>query len=182
MRAEPRFLLRQLLCVALLLAGCDAHGDSPALSRTRGQLQLGRQVPNVSEEEAIGAVTKRISRRRPEFRQLTRNDNSDIVFKDEEATGADRLMTRRLSERLNRLAKLVESEWGKDVQLRVTDAWDEQGEHGAESAHYEGRAADLTLSDLDATKLGRLGYLAVHAGFDWVYFEDRAHLHVSVRR
>lgn len=182
MRAEPRLFLRQLLCVALVLGGCDAHGDTPALSRTRGQLQRGRQVPNISEEDAIGAVTKRISRRRPEFRQLTRNDNSDIVFKDEEATGADRMMTRRLAERLNRLAKLVEAEWGKDVQLRVTDAWDEQGEHGPESAHYEGRAADLTLSDLDATKLGRLGYLAVQAGFDWVFFEDRAHLHVSVRR
>lgn len=182
MRAEPRFLIRRLLCAALLLAGCDAHGDTPALSRTRGELQRGRQVPNVSEEEAIGAVTRRISRRRPEFRRLVRNENNDIVFKDEEATGADRLMTRRLSERLNRLAKLVESEWGKEIQLRVTDAWDEQGEHGPESAHYEGRAADVTLSDLDTTKLGRLGYLAVQAGFDWVYFEDRAHVHVSVRR
>lgn len=154
----------------------------PALSRADGQLQLGRQVPNVSEEDAIGNVTMRISRRRPEFRQLTRNDSADIIFKDEETTGADRLMTRRLSQRLSRLAKLVEGEWGKEVQLRVTDAWDEQGEHGAESAHYEGRAADLTLSDLDANKLGRLGYLAVQAGFDWVYFENRAHVHVSVRR
>lgn len=182
MRGEPRFLFQQLLSVTLFLAGCDAQGDTPALSRTRGQLQLGRQVPNVSEEDAIGAVTMRISRRRSEFRRLMRNDSSDIVFKDEEATGADRLMTRRLSQRLARLAQLVEREWGKDIQLRVTDAWDEQGEHGPESAHYEGRAADLTLSDLDATKLGRLGYLAVQAGFDWVYFEDRAHLHVSVRR
>lgn len=182
MRAKPRFLLRQLLCVACVLFGCDAQGHAPALSRTRGQLQLGRQVPNVSEEEAIGSVTRRISRRRPEFRQLIRNDSSNIVFKDEELTGADRMMTRRLAERLNRLAKLVEREWGKDVMLRVTDAWDEQGEHGPESAHYEGRAADLTLSDLDSTKLGRLGHLAVQAGFDWVYFEDRAHIHVSVKR
>jgi hypothetical protein len=168
--------------MALWLCGCDAQGDMPALSRTNGQLQLGRQVPNVSEVDAIGAVTMRISRRRPEFRQLARNDSADIIFKDEETTGADRLMTRRLSQRLSRLAKLVESEWGKEVQLRVTDAWDEQGEHGPESAHYEGRAADLTLSDLDPSKLGRLGYLAVQAGFDWVYFENRAHVHVSVRR
>ncbi|MEY4549450.1 MAG: hypothetical protein RL685_5645 [Pseudomonadota bacterium] len=182
MRTEPRVLIHQLLGMALWLCGCDAQGDLPALSRANGQLQLGRQVPNVSEEDAIGAVTMRISRRRPEFRQLERNDSADIVFKDEETTGADRLMTRRLSQRLSRLAKLVEGEWGKEVQLRVTDAWDEQGEHGRESAHYEGRAADLTLSDLDPSKLGRLGYLAVQAGFDWVYFENRAHVHVSVRR
>ena len=149
-------LLSCLWTVGLLLCGCDAFGATPALSRSNG-LRPGQQVPNISEEDAIGAVTKRISRLRPEFRQLTRNRNGDIIFKDEETTGADRLMTRRLSERLNRLSALVESEW-HDVRLRVTDAWDEQREHGPWSAHYEGRAADLTTSDLDSTKLGRLGY------------------------
>jgi Hedgehog amino-terminal signalling domain len=174
-------LLRRTLGLALLLSGCDALGETPALSRSSGELEPGQQVPNLSEEDAIGAVTTRIARSHPEFRQLTRNQNAEILFKDEETTGADRLMTRRLSQRLDRLAQLVESEW-HDVRLRVTDAWDEQREHGRRSAHYEGRAADLTTSDLDPSKLGRLGYLAVQAGFDWVFYENRAHVHVSVKR
>jgi hypothetical protein len=181
MRADHGRFRIGALGLALLLCGCDALGETPPLSRTRGELEPGQQVPNTSEEDAIGAVTRRISRFRPEFRHLVRNNNADIVFKNEELTGADHLMTRRLSERLNRLSKLVSSEW-RDVRLRVTDAWDEQREHGRLSAHYEGRAVDLTTSDLDSTKLGRLGYLAVQAGFDWVYFENRKHVHASVRR
>jgi hypothetical protein len=181
MRADK--LLFFLRTAAILLSGCDALGETPALSRNSGgELRFGQQVPNISEEDAIGAVKRRISRLRPEFRQLTRNRNAEILFKDEETTGADRLMTKRLSERLDRLAQLVDSEWRGEVRLRVTDAWDEQREHGPWSAHYEGRAADLTSSDLDTNKLGRLGYLAVQAGFDWVYYENRRHIHVSVRR
>ena len=173
--------LSRKIAPLLLLCACDSYGEAPTLSRTSPQLQPGRQMPNVSEQEAIGEVRARISRLSPGFRQLTRNQSSDIVFKDEEETGADRVMTRRLENRLERLARLVEAEWG-DVHLRVTEAWDEQGEHGPESAHYEARAADLTTSDLDPAKLGRLAYLAVQAGFDWVYFENRAHVHASVRR
>ena len=180
MRSDRVSFFLRALGLGLWLFGCDDLADAPALSRANGVLQPGQQVPNLSEEDAIGAVTTRISRLRPEFRQLVRNGNADIWFKDEETTGADRLMTRRLSQRLNRLASLVELEW-RDVRLRVTDAWDEQREHGPRSAHYEGRAADLTTSDLDPTKLGRLGFLAVQAGFDWVYYEHRAHVHVSVK-
>lgn len=153
----------------------------PALSRARGELQLGDKVPRMGEREAIGAVEGRVVRQGAEFRELTQNRNAQIVFKDEEATGADRVMTPRLAQRLGRLSRLVQEEWG-DVRLRVTEAWDENGEHGAQSAHYEARAADLTTSDLDPGKLGRLAYLAVEAGFDWVYFEDRTHVHASVRK
>jgi hypothetical protein len=154
---------------------------APPLSRPRGELKLGDRVPRTGEQEAIGAVEGRVVRQGAGFRELTRNRNVEIVFKDEEATGADRVMTPRLAERLARLSRLVQEEWG-DVRLRVTEAWDENGEHGNQSAHYEARAVDLTTSDLDPAKLGRLGYLAVEAGFDWVYFEDRTHVHASVRK
>lgn len=179
--ATPRYFLELIGPWALLLAaGCDS-GHVPALSRHSSELWLGQAVPSEREEEAIGTVSVRVSRGRRNYRELIRNDNPDLVFKDEERTGADRMMTARLAQRLNRLSLLVGREW-LGVRLRVTDAWDEQHEHRRGSAHYEGRAADLTTSDLDPRKLGRLGYLAVEAGFDWVYYENRRHIHVSVRR
>ena len=89
--------------------------------------------------------------------------------------------TPRLERRLRTLNRLVRREWD-GVSVRVTEAWDENAEHGPSSAHYEGRAVDLTTSDIDPAKLGRLAFLAVEAGFDRVYFEDRTHVHASVRR
>jgi hypothetical protein len=122
-----------------------------------------------------------VTRDGPGFQELVSCAAPELVFKDEEGTQADRLMTPRLCNLLRRLGVRVDKEW-PGVRVRVTEAWDEQREHSPSSVHYEGRAADLTTSDLDAGKLGRLGRLAVIAGLDWVYFEDRSHVHVAVRK
>ena len=142
-------------------------------------LALGDKVPAKSEVDACGEIKKKIKRADPEFADLVSNTNADIVFKDEEGTGADRMMSARMKQKLDALATAVAAEWS-GVKLRVTEAWDEDDEHAGNSLHYEGRAADLTTEPVDGAKLGRLGRIAVEAGFDWVWYENSAHVHVSV--
>lgn len=145
------------------------------------ELNLHDKVPDQSEVSVCGAIIKKIKRGDPDFASLVSNANAAIEFKDEEGTGADRMMSSRLSDGLDRLATLVVAEW-PGVKLRVTEAWDENNEHHGSSLHYEGRGADLTTSPRDGDKLGRLARLAVDAGLDWVFFEDTSHVHVSVKR
>jgi GH24 family phage-related lysozyme (muramidase) len=144
-------------------------------------LEIGEHVPGASEVATCGAIVKKIRRTDPEFATLVRCENGAVRFKDEEGTGADRMMSPRLRDALDKLAAATSLEW-PGTRLRVTEAWDEDNEHAGTSLHYEGRAADLTTDPIDPRKLGRLGRLAATCGFDWVLYENAAHLHVSVRR
>lgn len=174
-----------LFALALSTSSSACANDlpsGPSLSRERATaLHVGQHIPAAPEVDASGELSRPIERSAPAFSELVRCGDPHIIFKDEERTGADRMMTPRLESRLERLSRLVREHW-KGVELRVTEAWDENHEHGQRSLHYAGRAADLTTSDLDPGKLGTLARLAVDAGFDWVFYEDESHVHVSVRR
>lgn len=162
-------------------AGDQSSMRSAPTSTLPDDLTQGQKVPNASETATCGAITKKIKRTDPEFATLVSNQNAIIVFKDEEGTGADRMMSTRMQAKLDALASLVTSEW-PGVKLRVTESWDENDEHSPTALHYEGRAADITTQPPDGAKLGRLARLAVNAGCDWVFYEDTNHVHVSVKK
>lgn len=143
--------------------------------------KLKQKFPDVEEREAVGPFTAAVKRGTPAFAKLVKNENPDIVFKNEEHTGADMMMTPRLKEKVDILASLVKTEF-PGRKLRITEAWDDSSIHAATSRHLEGRAADMTISDVDQKKLGRLAGLAAEAGFDWVFFEDSLHVHASVKK
>lgn len=132
---------------------------------------LGQFEPEAGEQATVG---------RRGGDPFVVNTNPAIVFKDEEHDGTDRRMTPRLAACCNRLAAAVGLEW-PGVQLRITEAFDANHEHGAGSLHYQGRAVDLTTAPIDGAKLGRLAALALEVGFDWVFYENALHVHASVK-
>jgi hypothetical protein len=183
----PPGLHSSLLLISLLATGCDqlsaldrADGDS-LVKRNRTQLAVGERFPNEAEVQVAGVADEPIFRGSGAFKALVECEDCPFLFKDEERNQSDRMMTPKLRHALVQLSKLVSQTWPK-LELRVTEAWDDRREHGAGSLHYEGRAADITTSDQDSSKLGTLAALAVRAGFDWVFYENAAHVHVSVKR
>lgn len=96
------FRIMKSICLILILTadtvvqGCSPiRGMGSRRSRKLTPLVFKQHVPNVLENTlgASGLHEGKISREDPRFKDLIPNYNKDIIFKDEEGTGADRLMT-----------------------------------------------------------------------------------------
>lgn len=144
-----------------------------------------------TQSEAAGPMICRIESGSCAYHHLVGNLDPSIVFKREEDPPYDQediLMHPAMILPLYRLNELVKSEWGGQVRLRVTDAYDSLLEHDLSqpdenrkaSLHFEGRAIDLTTWPIDPARYGRLCMLAHCAGFDWVHYEGD-HCHAAVK-
>jgi hypothetical protein len=143
-----------------------------------------------TETEAAGSMLCRIERDSCAYKYMIVNRDPNIVFsqhKPPPLTDEDAMMHPAMLLPLSRLAELVEAEWGGEVDLVVTAAYDSILEHDLTesdpaqkySLHFEGRSIDLVPYPADAAKMARLCGLALTAGFDWIHNEND-HCHASI--
>ena len=80
-----------LLAIGFVTSGCDQlEPPSWSLSSNRRAarpLGLGERVPDAAENEVVGSVAVRVSRKSPEWQALVHCQARNVVFKDEERTG-----------------------------------------------------------------------------------------------
>ena len=94
-------LSAHVILLLLLTGSTLGCGPGRGPGRRRGvrikvtPLVFKQHVPNVSENTlgASGQPEGKIRRNDQKFKDLVTNDNTDIIFKDEEGTGADHKMT-----------------------------------------------------------------------------------------
>jgi hypothetical protein len=144
-----------------------------------------------TETESAGPMLCRIERNSCAYSNLVVNRDDRMVFnthKPPPLTDEDAMMHPAMLLPLSRLADMVQAEWGTEVKLLVTAAYDSIGEHDLlqndperkYSLHFEGRSIDLVTYPSDQAKLPRLCALALFAGFDWVH-DEADHCHASIK-
>ena len=170
---------------------------TPALGCQPPALSAGMHISasgsyTETEDSAAGPMVCRIQRDSCAFRRLVGNLDPEILFsrhKPPPYDAEDTLIHPAMLLPLTRLKELVKAEWGGQVKLLVTAAYDSslqehdlaQSDNSRKySLHFEGRSIDLVTYPADSTRHARLCALARCAGFDWVNNEGD-HCHASVQ-
>jgi hypothetical protein len=144
-----------------------------------------------TEDQAAGPMLCRIERDSCAFRHLIGNLDPAILInrhKPPPYENEEILMHPAMLLPLTRLKDMVAAEWGGQVQLMITAAYDSFLEHDLTQAdpsrryslHFEGRSLDLVTFPAEPARYARLCALARCAGFDWVHNEGD-HCHVSIQ-
>lgn len=153
---------------------------SISFNLTAQEFVVGQKWPGNKEADFSGESVQSTSGET--LQDCVNQSSSNLpIFKFEEGNFTDVKSTDNLCKAIISLNQKVIQEWGNGIVLRITEAYDQDGEHSIYSLHNEGRAADMTTSDRDINKLGRLAYLARESGFSWVYYEHN-HIHGSVKK
>ena len=192
------------LCFAAAAAMMSAvilreRGSSDRDRRTAGDSNLPRQQPLEACCELARTEPRHFPRgtHMPPFREdaisgvfnpslfsperdLVRIEDKSVWWESDAGAASqpedDHLVHRAVEAPFVRLSALVRRSGGR---LEVRDAYRPDGIHVPKSLHREGRALDLTSTDITLERLAALCWVA---GFDWVYYESRPeHVHCSVR-
>lgn len=194
-RARPVSTERELS--ACKGANLTPRASVPAMTEANavGEVPLDGRLARDRAFAALSDLRRNPALRGVEFKnEETRPPAPKAAVDRRDHQDEDFLMDPAAAAALLRLSELVANEWqdpltgGPAFRLRVTEGFDSMHEHSARSTHYQGRANDLTLSPVPAATsdarrayYGRLSRLAVCAGYDYVLFENQAHVHASVR-
>ncbi|XP_010209644.1 PREDICTED: sonic hedgehog protein, partial [Tinamus guttatus] len=183
-----RILLVGFVCALLVSSGLTC-GPGRGIGKRRHPKKLTplaykQFIPNVAEKTlgASGRYEGKITRNSERFKELTPNYNPDIIFKDEENTGADRLMTQVEPRRYLYLCLLTSL---SNPKGRICLSIFERPPFPSPPpppAPQTRLVPPLNVNPISPdNKYGILARLAVEAGFDWVYYESKAHIHCSVK-
>jgi len=197
-----------LIILGIVLFYCKEADEVQVIDKKDRELpssddyKIGMKFPNNSEKNASGELDIKIYPQSYEFySSLEYYENKDALFKGDAIpklndhnknayifsspkTNPAHYYHPSIIEKLNTLVQLLK-ERDEYLKLRITSGLGLAEKHSPNSLHYQGRAVDLTLYDMYSHRRAYESYsllceLAILAGFDWVYYEDKYHIHASV--